>query len=369
LVVLGLAGKVGVAFTLNERMCVVQSVKSFKNPTHVDVAMLLDKQWTDVQDILCPAGRPNAATFGPTLFAMARTELGITSDEVRHVKQENLDFCEPSRPMEKLSYRFYYGRSFANATIYVSGNHTIAYIPIWKAANNGIGGWLRACDGTRGRTIHSLQPENLFNDTTRHPFLKPTCVVTAIRDPISHFLSAYNEIEFRRHLVGNNTDLPLYYNLPFSTAEQRRDRFVQFVRDIALEESRALIHHPFGHVFSMSRVLEVLGRQKDAFLSGYLPTLANLSAKFPSFLQKTCHLEEELPIMRDTRWDHLSSRDLEGFYRAAKTVWSEGGKVARALCILHAMDYACWKDLPDGVPTVCQDVYSRAAFMASIFSL
>ena len=47
-------------------------------------------------------------------------------------------------------------------------------------------------------------------------------------------------------------------------------------------------------------------------------------------------------------------------------VWSEQGGVARALCVLHAMDYTCWKDLPDGIPQICQEVFSSTEFATAI---
>jgi hypothetical protein len=316
--------------------------------------------WADLQDVLCPSQIPNTA-LGPTLFAMARAELGITVEEILSIKQQHLDI-DKSWVTKTLSYQFYHGR-FSEAAVYTHKNHTIVYIPIWKAANNGIRNWLESLGREKGK-LQYVRPERLFDPARTGQ--RPTCVVTAIRDPISHFLSGYNEIEYRKKLIANNTFLPQYYRLPYDTQDQRHDRFVQFVRDFALEESRAIVHQPFGHVFSMSRVLEVLD-DSGGFLSGYLPSIANLSAEFPTFVEKTCHLEEGyLPAMKDTRWIHTSSGDPEGFYLAAKTVWSEGGEVARALCILHAMDYACWKKLPDGVPTICQSVYSRPEFMLSI---
>ena len=120
----------------------------------------------------------------------------------------------------------------------------------------------------------------------------------------------------------------------------------------------------------MSRVLEVLN-STGGFLSGYLPSLTNLRNAFPTFVQKTCRLEDQetgavLPAMAESRWTHPSSRDPKGFYQAAKSVWAEGGKEARALCILHAMDYACWKDLPDGIPLMCQEVYAQPTFHDSL---
>jgi hypothetical protein len=354
-------GLVVVAMGFTGRVVIVSSVPNFLGvkpaaPLAITTSNeLFDKHWTEIQEVLCPAEVPNTA-LGPTLFAMAGAELGISSERINSLKQQQFDSQDPTST-KTLTYQFYHGR-FANAAIYINGNHTIAYIPIWKAANNAIRQWMK----TLG-TLQYVRPERLFGASLND--MKPSCVVTAVRDPISHFLSGYNEIEYRKDSISNNTLLPSYYNMPFDSQDQRQDRFAQFVRDIVEGESRALLHLPFSHVFSMSRVLEALSRNGGVW-SGYLPSIANLSTEFPTFFKNTCKLEEDLPAMKDTRWQHKSSHDPEGFYQSAKTVWAEGGEVARALCMLHAMDYACWKNLPDGIPKICKDIYSSPAFITSI---
>ena len=60
---------------------------------------------------------------------------------------------------------------------------------------------------------------------------------------------------------------------------------------------------------------------------------------------------------------HNSSSDPLGTYKASRDVWLDQGPVARALCVLHVMDYACWTDLPDGIPQFCQDVYAETDFV------
>ena len=70
-------------------------------------------------------------------------------------------------------------------------------------------------------------------------------------------------------------------------------------------------------------------------------------------------MKMELPPMNPLVGKHVSSQDEFGLYKAAKNVWKFGGKESKALCALHAFDYACFDDiLPDGIPQLCSEVYS-----------
>ena len=196
------------------------------------------KQWSDIQQVLCPAHIPSAQ-LGSRLFAMARSELGIIREEMESIPQEHLDIRDPRSTTKTVTYQFYHGR-FANAAVYTNQNHSmsIAYMPIWKAANNGIRRWMERLARDHQGTLRYIRPERLFDPMIRTNMpTRPTCVVTAIRDPISHFLSGYNEIEYRKDSLANNTFLPRYCGLAYRTEVERRDRFVQFVRDLALEEA------------------------------------------------------------------------------------------------------------------------------------
>lgn len=100
-------------------------------------------------------------------------------------------------------------------------------------------------------------------------------------------------------------------------------------------------------------------------LTGYLPSLRNLTQAWPAFLKETCpELPDDMPEM-GLAGQHESSEDRLGLYRAAKSVWEEGGPTARALCAIHAFDYACF-DHSDGVPDLCQDVFESKAFLDRI---
>jgi hypothetical protein len=196
------------------------------------------------------------------------------------------------------------------------------------------------------------------------------CTYTVIRDPISHFLSGYNEADFRliyshKNEPGYNWTTPTpYFNISFTESnETRRERFTQLVKDVVMERTELSSHYVFTHFFSMSRILPLL-HNVNLTLSGYLPSLENLEERWPKFITETC---PEMPPLSDfpnlkKHGQHQSSKDKFGIYRAAKEVWNDQGHVARALCVIHAMDYACWTDLPDGIPRLCQEVYSTDIF-------
>lgn len=110
----------------------------------------------------------------------------------------------------------------------------------------------------------------------------------------------------------------------------------------------------------MSRVLNSLSIYNHS-LAGYIPTLENITESWPKFISTTCPGAppvDEIPKMTK-QGQHRSSKDRLGMYKAAKSVWQEAGPIARALCILHAYDYACWERLPQGIPELCIEVYNE----------
>jgi hypothetical protein len=326
-----------------------------------------EQHWPPLQQALCPDGVPDPSSWGPTLFELARSQLGFTPEDFAAAKRHQHVFTKP-HPDRELTFRFFHGQ-YQDAVVYTANkssddttaNKTVAYIPIWNDANIAVHQWMQDTLNSSG-VVDEVATEDLFAVGGKDKRLQSLCVVTTVRDPIQHFLSAYNEVEYRRHNVEENSILPTYYELPHTNAEQRNARFAQFVSDLVLEDSKGFHGGLFSHIFSMSRILTELNRVGGQ-LTAYLPSLANLNSKFPQLVQSTCGLKETLPPIPKDKGHHKSSEDLEGFYQAAKDVWTDKGAIARALCALHAMDYACWTDLPDGIPQVCQEVYSSSDFV------
>lgn len=335
------------------------------------------QKWMDLEDKLCPAGTPNTA-LGETLFALGRAQLGITDELYQQVQADHPSLSE-GQEQKEMVYRFYHGE-FQNVTLFTNWENgkTFGYIPIWKAANKEIRSWLDDnfdqplvtgdFETTSLADITAEYQQDFARNTDRKP-----CLVTAIRDPISHFLSGYHEVEKRREKVEASVitnNLPMYLRMPFDTERQRQGRFAQFVSDILTEDSKELKSPVIQHICSMSRVLEELHKDQ-ATLTSYLPSLDNLQDAFPQQLLQSCPdaipTGQALQAMETGEGHHLTNDD-EGFYASAKESFATSGTVAKALCALHAIDYACWKDLPDGIPLICQEVYSSPSFVQAILS-
>ena len=132
---------------------------------------------------------------------------------------------------------------------------------------------------------------------------------------------------------------------------------VKIVKDTAM-----VMNTVFSRTFSMSRVLIVLANF-NVSLTGYIPSVENIVMVWPHFVSKICpggappfeeFLKMEIAAQHETLKDPLV-----GLYKAAKDVWRERGPIARSLCLLSAFDYACWKDLPEGIPHLRMEVYHK----------
>ncbi|KAL7532445.1 hypothetical protein ACHAWF_004138 [Thalassiosira exigua] len=122
-----------------------------------------------------------------------------------------------------------------------------------------------------------------------------------------------------------------------------------------------------GVLWALKRLAKCAGEEEAPSLAGYLPSLSNLPAEFPRFVAETC--PRATPpgnfAFVDNPGLHGSQKDEHGFYRAAKEVWKGGGRAARALCAIHALDYACYDAIP--VPPLCRSVFVGPSFRDRIF--
>jgi hypothetical protein len=195
--------------------------------------------------------------------------------------------------------------------------------------------------------------------------MPPPCVYTAVRDPVSHFLSGYNEVEFRQLGEYNNKSstgfpsAPYHHAFPYSedSPELRKTRFKAFVEDLLREEKVFGQHWQYRHFYDMSRVLVPLKKHKVELK--YIPGLSNITSVWPRFMSSTCPnfpALDTIPKM-PISGQHRSSKDRLGLYKAAKEVWAEGGPISRSICILHAFDYACFPELAKNIPLLCKFVY------------
>jgi len=314
-----------------------------------------DKLWPHIKDSLCPAMVPNT-DLTDAIFAIARDEVGL--------RQWN-------GTDQSLSY-FYKGSPDPTGFVYTSPeNKTMVYMSIWKVAHETVEVWAR-------RNVEPLEGD--FRVTSK-PVLRKllqeapdACILATIRDPISHFLSGYNEVDTRvlerEHdpIHARMRDAPkgLYHRYHYGT----KQRFEQFVADI-LSQPYTLGWSDFPlvqplHFYSMSGALYLLG-QYGVNLTSFLPSIENLGNAFPKFALQACpgvlpeNITHDVTVAES---GHESSKDKFGIYKAAKDVWTEGGSTARALCVLHAIDYACWENME--IPALCKEVYTSSSFIERI---
>jgi len=311
--------------------------------------------WNDMASRICPDMVPNVA-LAPKLFQLARDE----------IPGENAT-CPTAGSTDIMANQFF-GRNWGVKGYVTDQQHWFGYVPIWKCANDELRRYLE-----KFFVGNNIKFDNPMFDRNKGL----SCIVTAIRDPVSHFLSGYNEIEFRINKYKRFRSATTW-NFHHTAVGSPR-RFEQFLTDVLscpFERGWKGIYKTWDqypstlelpHVYSMTNTLHHLATSTNVIPSEdfhYLPTLTNLSYTFGPFVVDQCppgtfsdSMEKQLREGRVGINHHESSADPTGSHKAAKRVWTQGSSFSRALCALHIMDYACWKNLPDGVPTVCMELY------------
>jgi hypothetical protein len=343
-------------------LVVVDNTKNESSSIEVPVTTERKFGWSQVKSRLCRNGVPDTS-LGEKLFSLARKVLNSDNSTVEDVHNK------------RMVDTFYTGFFGDGASLYMSqegGNESMIYIEVWKCGSNFIRQWLQnvSKNATQGEFVKDIHPKEALSLLQARGRATTPCVVTAIRDTIFHFLSGYNEMEYRMWQQIDHPKSrppPFYLERSFDSENDRRQRFKEFVSNVLYDEFdkfKGLAPH---HILPPSRILSGLSKL-GLQLTTYLPSPVNLTSTWPNFLANACPGLSSLQVTRDPAGMgiHDSSLDEMGFYRAAKEVWAEQGDTARALCILHSFDYACWDDLPDGIPELCQDVYSEESFVDAI---
>lgn len=308
--------------------------------------------WLAVRTSLCH-GKPNL-TWAPRIFTAAQAELGIIAEA----------------ETEDLAMRFH-NFSAREHTFRAANGRLVLYQACYKCGNDQVIDYLRKV--VRHRRLlwagglpggkRSQRDVAVFLDEQqrRQPAKRlQLCGLFSLRDPVEHFLSGYNEMEVRRPETRHTPEGP-YSGLPLGSP----GRFRQFVRDLlsgTWSQKSFYKGAPFAvadHVSLMSGMLVPLGALSEVYDMALFPCmLANLTECVPAVLRDKCGLPgpDVLDMVSGPR--HASQSDPLGTHRAARAVAAESGPTLRALCALHAMDYACFSDeLP--VPLACQPVLAR----------
>jgi len=308
------------------------------------------------------------------IFELARQELGLSDADI-HVKDK------AEEDAVTLFFKFNTG-GYVITTTSEDNPHHMIYLTMYKCASTHISKNLKSWYNTQlkdnvitssFRTISDVD-KNIQLQRTMHA--NNTCVVTALREPVDHFLSAYNEVMHRRHTrylrsgmsrVQNETTLQRQNE---TTLQLQFEQFViNFINEPQHSYSDRMEQLEMTHVYSMSGALRGLKRLQQCHgndhapnLTAYLTSAQNLNLKFPEMMNQHCPLIPKLDEFA-AKTSKASQSDQYNYHAAARTVWMEGGAVSRALCIIHVMDYSCW-DVP--VPAFCKGVFEDEAFRKAL---
>ena len=147
-----------------------------------------DRHWPKIKENIFPRMSPNNNVWA-TLFELARVELGFADNRIPAKEEDEEAFANFFRHnaggMDVLSH---------------DKQHAMVYLRIYKGGNNQI---MRNIQATFGPTnvsfwMFGLTSNYFSKSSMSRARTNTTCVVTAIRDPVDHFLSAYNEVMYRR---------------------------------------------------------------------------------------------------------------------------------------------------------------------------
>uniref|UniRef100_A0A6U6EAU1 Sulfotransferase domain-containing protein n=1 Tax=Odontella aurita TaxID=265563 RepID=A0A6U6EAU1_9STRA len=320
--------------------------------------------WNDAKSCLCPNSSPRHSEFGLTLFKLARYEIGLNITGRNETDEE-----------EFVRTFFLFPPKFSIFRDPMHGNASVIYVGDLKVASHQIRHSLRAL---------GLREEELDLSSMKRKRTSPdACVITAVRDPVEHFLSGYSEHEYRTAMFAETRGLVDEMRVRYKShryGEPRR--FEQLVEDFLADPGFFLFKKRsdeldytklLRHMWGQSRILTVL-EGLGLNLTSYLPSIKNITEEWYEFVLESCPsaAERVLEFRRrhnrpmEISGQHESSKDLFHFRRAANAVWADRGPTARALCALHAIDYACFDRLPKGIHVLCAEVYSGGHFLDEI---
>jgi len=187
------------------------------------------------------------------------------------------------------------------------------------------------------------------------------CILTAYRDPISHFISGVGEVEYRHE---NVSTAGTYEALP-KLSEDRFLGFMEFLlqgkwyNNPAFYQGNKSWRNIFSHVLPQSGYLVHLSFTNQS-ISSYIH-LDDIEREFRDALIHDCGLPFNIPPVQHTK-SHGKVAGLDEFLRKM-WVHTDNVRLTRALeavCLLHAMDYACLSAvLREPPPAICSRAYEK----------
>ena len=201
---------------------------TFKTPETIEIKKKANHNDFDtsicppLRAVLCGEGAPNF-DLASELFRLARGEVFPATTTNTNT---GTTAYTPTRPLEVMNTtelwrsleqgipsatadQFFHGNWGVSA---LEGNYThstsggdprhfwLRYVIMWKGANNQIRGlednFVKYLGTAHRENFHMRKHDLLPNEAG----IDKPCIYTAVRDPIQHFLSGYNEIEYRELL-------------------------------------------------------------------------------------------------------------------------------------------------------------------------
>ena len=252
--------------------------------------------WPSLRERMCPNMVPNVEPLGEALFDMAWDELFPDGGEGNRTGGQQRKKGTPPLPGT-----FYSGDYWGAITYRERNRPAVVYIVVWKSASNFIHGRIHQLADSQpaANFTKNLEIEDVVE------LLPDACFVTAVRDPIAHFISAYNEIEFRNldwydDWTARRGDNETWYGRYPKATE---GRFTRFIADLLEERTeKKMTHFPsdMWHVYPQSRILKRLadldvfagnGNPENSTQNGLLHilnTTSGIESKLDGFLHQSC---------------------------------------------------------------------------------
>ena len=192
-------------------------------PTAEDIDSFRSNEWPKLQKALCGKGHPDPKRLNDLsilFFNLARMEVVHDETILRQDKIANLFYNQDAWG----TFVYYDDHASSDA----NPSFQSVYMRAWKCGNNQIFTMTRQMFVESKRyngtfqvltlegTDTALKKVGLLGKATS-PMISP-CIYTTVRDPILHFLSGYNEVEFRtlekeqpffEHVAPYHKDVPL----------------------------------------------------------------------------------------------------------------------------------------------------------------
>lgn len=333
-----------------------EQYESAPTSTNVDKQGPPFHNWSKTKSWLCPHRVPNL-TAAVATFQLAQ-QLGLKGGGRADV---NLSAVKSSDIQQYFS--FWPGHVFLREK---KTNKTATFLRTYKCGSETIEEYFKQIS-----FLGEVEEHVDFQAFVKSAAKDSECIGSIFRDPMDHFFSGLGELELRRikWRIGSQ-ELAEYEKIDVLSAD-RVIAFTEFLLrgdwfEYQRDEAKKVPYHwlDFGHVFPQSGYLvwlHSLNRTVYPFVQ-----LHSLSRSLPLELEQKCGLMKGLPAVAKIR---LHDK-VEGMSEVHRRFWANGSVAAlsrtarlhivQALCLFHAMDYACLASVLEmPPPEICLHAFEK----------